>query len=264
MINEINAELLLHRLYPELEQQWTVRHKGTFYRNYSDDSLSVDLDEKTVEVARDGLLKLLPPTALSDEYELSEYDEEGRKRNREMKTRYEEMQRRLMMLSEAFLPVDTLQFRQKLKLEGAVCEVLDIKLRHILKAYFDIALDEVTDEYVKQAVIMLPYVSKMRGRLPFVRNMLSAILNTEVRMFLTSFSYGDHNKSSLPKVHYDVIIDGLSAVQYAEWTERLKPLASFIKEWFIPFSFFSEISVKSSTTPGADESGILNYNEYVL
>lgn len=264
MTKEINAELLLHRLYPELEQQWTVRHKGTFYRNYSDDSLNVDLDEKTVDIARDGLLKLLPPSALSDDLELADYDIEGRRRRNDIKERHEALQRRLLLLSEAFLPIDTFHFRQQLKIEGVVSEILDIKLQYVLKEYFGIDLSTVTDEYLRRVVVLLPYIAKLRGRLPFVRNLLSAVLDTEVKMYLTSYSYKNHHKSNLPKVHYMIIINGLSQHEYREWSERIKPLSSFIKEWFIPFNFFSEISVKSSVTPATDDEALLNYNEYVL
>lgn len=264
MINQINAELLLHQLYPELEQQWTVRHRGTFLRNYSDDPLTIDAKERTLEVARDGLLRLLPQTVLSEENELSDTDGEGRKRKNTFDERYDELQRRLMLLSEAFLPIDTVHFRQSLKLERVVSETLDMKLKYVLREYYDIDLDTLTDEYIKQAVVLLPYVSKLRGRLPFVKNMLSVILNAEVRMFLTSFSYKDHNKSCLPKVHYFVIIDGMNQQQYSQYTNRLKPLAAFLKEWFIPFNFFSEICVKSSLSAGTADEGLLNYNEYVL
>ena len=42
MNKEISAEMLLGHLYPELELLWTVRHRGTFYRNYSHDVMDID------------------------------------------------------------------------------------------------------------------------------------------------------------------------------------------------------------------------------
>ena len=41
MNKEISAEMLLGHLYPELELLWTVRHRGTFYRNYSPDVMDI-------------------------------------------------------------------------------------------------------------------------------------------------------------------------------------------------------------------------------
>ena len=54
---EINAEMYLHYLYPELENQWRVESKGTFYRNYNQDVLTVETEEQRVELARDGFLE---------------------------------------------------------------------------------------------------------------------------------------------------------------------------------------------------------------
>lgn len=65
MINEINlpdisAEYLLNYLYPDQTEQWQAECAGTFYRNYSPDILSVEKDNATVRLARDGFLQLLP------------------------------------------------------------------------------------------------------------------------------------------------------------------------------------------------------------
>ena len=54
MLNEISAEMLLEQLYPELTEEWLVRCKGVFYRNYSGDAMRVDAEERQVELARDG------------------------------------------------------------------------------------------------------------------------------------------------------------------------------------------------------------------
>ena len=41
-IAEIKAEVLLNHLYPELADQWIVKNKGTFYRNYIEDAMRID------------------------------------------------------------------------------------------------------------------------------------------------------------------------------------------------------------------------------
>ena len=56
MLNEISAEMLLEQLYPELTEEWLVRCKGVFYRNYSSDAMQVDAEERQVELARDGFV----------------------------------------------------------------------------------------------------------------------------------------------------------------------------------------------------------------
>ena len=46
--------MLLGHLFPEYELLWTVRSRGTFYRNYSADVMDIDEDELTIDIARDG------------------------------------------------------------------------------------------------------------------------------------------------------------------------------------------------------------------
>ena len=67
---QVRAELLLNYLYPELEKEWMVQCKGTFFRNYSQDVLSLYEDEKKVSLARDGFLRLLPEGLLTKEEDL--------------------------------------------------------------------------------------------------------------------------------------------------------------------------------------------------
>ena len=57
--------MLLNYLYPEMECQWIAIDKGTFYRNYNQDALSIDEKEKKVVLARDGFLRLLPDGLLT-------------------------------------------------------------------------------------------------------------------------------------------------------------------------------------------------------
>ena len=64
-LSQIRAEVLLNYLYPEMESQWIAIDKGTFYRNYNQDALSIDEKEKKVVLARDGFLRLLPDGLLT-------------------------------------------------------------------------------------------------------------------------------------------------------------------------------------------------------
>ena len=75
MNKEVSAEMLLGHLYPELELLWTVRHRGTFYRNYTADVMNLDEEELTIDIARDGLLKLLPPAILTGDFNIDDKNE---------------------------------------------------------------------------------------------------------------------------------------------------------------------------------------------
>ena len=67
---EIRAEVLLNYLYPEMENEWIVQSKGTFYRNYNQDLLWLDQKDHKVQLARDGFLKLLPEGLLTKNSDL--------------------------------------------------------------------------------------------------------------------------------------------------------------------------------------------------
>ena len=125
-IPEIGAEMLLGYLYPELEDRWTARHEGTFYRNYNQDVLSLDPEAAEVSLSRDSLLALLPQGLLSSEDALKKGDK---------LEKHKEQERQLIILSEAFRPFDTLAFRRQLKVERQVSDLLDSKLEYLLKTY---------------------------------------------------------------------------------------------------------------------------------
>ena len=69
-LSEANAEMLLHYLYPEMDDKWTVEHQGTFYRNFNRDLIAYDENTGEVQVARDSFTKLLPPGLLFSESSL--------------------------------------------------------------------------------------------------------------------------------------------------------------------------------------------------
>ena len=125
--------MLLGHLFPEYELLWTVRSRGTFYRNYSADVMDIDEDELTIDIARDGILKLLPPALLTGDFELTKNNAEGQKHRKDFKARYDEMKRRLHLLEEAFLPIDTFNFRKNLATERYIEEILEIKVLRALK-----------------------------------------------------------------------------------------------------------------------------------
>ena len=140
--------MLLNYLYPEVERKWIAHGEGSFYRNYNNDLL--DFDDETMEawLARDTFLNLLPQGVINNDNDL---------RGEDAAEKFKKIQRRIRLLNEAFLPIDTTAFRQRLYVERQVSELLQNKLSYILKEYFGINLDEVESPLVKEAALMLPY-----------------------------------------------------------------------------------------------------------
>lgn len=261
MIDEINAEMLLEQLYPELETKWTARHKGTFYRNYSPDAMASYPDEHLVELARDSMLKLLPREMLSNEHELAKKDINGKNIRKDINARKEEMKARLHLLNEAFMPLDTFNFRRKLTVERHVEDILDKKLEYILKTHYNFDIKAKHDEYVLQAAMLLPYLAKMRGDSGLVRNMLSVITGYKVRVRQSAFSDYDNSRAWMPKLNFDIIIPDLAQEDYLAMTAKFTPLIDFVIEHFVPYDVVCDVQIKSLDAP--KETSLLNYNSYV-
>lgn len=259
MLNEISAEMLLEQLYPELTEEWLVRCKGVFYRNYSGDAMRVDAEERQVELARDGFLQLLPASLLTDDAELTDQTATGKRQTQSFKSRYEQMQRRLHLLSEAFMPFDTFAFRRRLKIERQVKELIELKLAYVLKTYYDFDLTTEKNEYVLQAALLLPYVAKLRGNVHFVRLLLSTLTGYSVTLRLSTYSDTDHTQYGMPMVRYTFWVDGLDEAGYVAWKHQLDPLFRFIQAHFLPIDAFSEMEIKGHST----STNMLNYNGYV-
>ena len=158
--------------------------------------------------------------------------------------KYKQIRRRIQLLNEAFLPIDTNAFRQSMFIEQQVSELLQDKITYVLRTYFNFDLEAVTCPLVKEAALMLPFISKNRGNFGFVKGLLSALLHCQVDMKMGRFSHTDSTRQWIPKVRYDLLIAGLSPSKFREMVESLKPLRDFIREWFIPYEVRCEIYIK--------------------
>lgn len=250
MINEIKAEFLLTQLYPELDDTWVARHKGTFYRNYSADIMKMYPDEKLVELSRDGLLHILPDNFINDDDELKGSDREWR---------YEKLKKRLHLLDEAFLPLDTIHFRQRIQIERAVAPILMMKLEYILKKYFNYDITEEKNEYVRQVAVLLPYVSTLRGDIALIRNIIAKVTGYDTLMTVSDYSEENTLRYSIPLVTYIVNLDGLSSEKYEEFMNKIQPLMNFLYEHFMPFDMMARIVTQGKN----DNEIILEYNSTI-
>lgn len=252
-IQEIGAEMLLNYLYPELEDKWIVHNEGTFYRNYNNDALSLNEEKAKVDLARDGFLSLLPQAFISSENEL---------RNGAVREKTKEISKRKKILQEAFLPVDSLHFRQKLKLEREISSLLNEKLQYILKNYFSFDLKEEKNKYVREFAVLLPYVKDRRGDFGFIKKMLSYMFGTDVNLFLGRYSDTDSSRKSLPALRFEIYFDNLSKEEFIALKDELLPLKEFLKEWFIPAEIHTDILIKGNNIKETLDNDrlILNYN----
>lgn len=234
-IPEIRAEVLLNYLYPEAEKEWIARDEGAFYRNYNNDLLSVDDETKEALMARDGYLRLLPQGVLTMHDDLKGEDSAEK---------FKALTRRMRILGEAFLPIDTFFFRQELTMERQVAELLEDKVPYILRDYFGFDIDKEESPLVREVAMLLPYVSRCRGDFGFVSMLLSALMHCQVEIHLGRYSQTDTTRQWIPKVRFELLIPDLTPEEYREKDAELEPLRQFICEWFIPVEVKCEIVMK--------------------
>ena len=234
-IPEISAEVLLNYLYPEMGNKWIVQNEGTFYRNYNSDVLAIDDERMEVETARDSFINLLPQGLITDEADL---------RGKGAAQKFKSLQQRLRLLRETFKPIDTLHFRDSMYIEQQVDSLLQNKLTYILSTYFGVNPEEIENPYVREAIVLLPYVNEHRGDMGFVKDMLNVIVKCDVNMTIGRYSHSDSTKRWLPKVRYELLIPNMSPEEYRTKTAELQPLRDFICEWFMPVEVWCQIDIK--------------------
>lgn len=243
MINEINAEMMLNYLYPELMEEWVARYRGTFYRNYNDDALDVDSKAKSVELARDGFLKMLPQEFISPENK---------------KEKDEELKRRIGILGEGFLPIDSLMFRQSLKLEREIDGFLSAKTSFVLSRLFGIDYGKIDNPMVRDAAQLLPYVRESRGDVHWVRRLLETLTGCKVEMRIGRWSEDDTTRCWLPMVKYSVVRDGLRQADFQRLYDQLKELQAFVADYWMPVETVLRIELITHEKPV--DSVILDYS----
>ena len=251
-ISQISAEMLLNYLYPELRDKWVAHYAGTFYRNYNNDHLSVFEDTAEVVLARDGFLKLLPEALLSDENELKG----GR-----FEEKYQQLEQKKKVFREAFLPFDMFAFRQRIRMEQKLSELLDCKLEYLLKTYFHYDLAAETNPYIKEFAVLLPYISKLRADFGTTAKMLGCVFDCKIHLKTGRYSSEDSTRYWIPNVEYQLLIPDLSAEEYRKLKVDVEPLQQFLTEWFMPAEVRCEITIKHHHQPQTIGEGmILDYN----
>ena len=250
-ISELRAEVLLNHLYPEQTDNWIVRDKGTFYRNYSSDILQLDEKLSQVSLSRDGLLRLLPQGLISAEDDL---------RGKDFPTKYEELTRRKNNLEELFVPFDSWHFRDAVRDEEDLADLLANKLNILLKTYYGVDIEAEQNPDVRELMKMLPLASSIRGNYHKIGDILMVILKHRVTTHISCYNWSDRSIDTQPIVSYKVWISKLTKEEYISLEKNIEDLVSFIVEWFIPFDTRCVIELKTEEKASLNHKMLLNYN----
>lgn len=232
-ISEIRAEVQLNHLYPEQTDNWIVRDKGTFYRNYNSDILQLEEKLSQVNLSRDGLLRLLPQGLI------------GPNKN---------------FLEELFTPFDSWNFRDSVRNEEDLSQLLDNKLNILLETYYGVDIVNEKNPYIKEMMKILPLVSRLRGNYYKIGDILNVILNHKVTTHISCYNWSDKVADTQPMVSYKVWIPNLTKEAYRELDTNIEALVSFLAEWFIPFDTRCVIELKTEEKASLNHTMLLNYN----
>lgn len=249
---DISAECLLNYLYPDGTDQWQVDCAGTFFRNYSPDILSLDETQKSVRLARDSFLRLLPQGVIADDNAL---------KGQNFEEKYAQLQKKEEILRDLFKPVDTLAFRFRLHIEKQAARLSAEKLTFLLQRYFDYDLENEQNPYIKKTAPLLLIISHLRGNFRFIRNLLGHLFHCPVTLKTGRYTWKEGHPYSQPAVEYHLLIPDLTAEAYLELNQTIDPFREFLCEWFIPFDTHCRLVVKHHDRPFVlGEGMILNYN----
>ncbi len=234
-LSEINAEMLLHYLFPEMDDKWMVEHVGTFYRNYNLDLIGYDEETGDVMVARDSFTKLLPSGMLFSDNSL---------KGKGKQSKIDKLVNQQRLLADFFQPIDNITFKRRMKTEQVVAELLKDRMTYLLTTFFNYDITQETNEYIKQIAPMLPLVRNIRGDYLTIRNILAALFECEVTCTIGRYSDTDQTRSWLPKVTYEMLIEGLDPESFEKMTNDVEELRQFMQEWFFPFDVVCFFNIK--------------------
>ncbi|MCF0218964.1 MAG: hypothetical protein HUK14_04205 [Muribaculaceae bacterium] len=242
----LKAEVILDMLYPNMKDI-IVRDKGSFYRGYNPDLMDIDLSRNEIELSRDGTLKFLPNNFLSNDDEL----------NKDIRERSEIVNRRIKLLGDAFMPIDTYVFMQCLKAQREVDSLLRDKAQNILRIFFNYDVTQETNPYIAQIAYLLPFARLLKGKIGMLKRLLTIVVEEPIVSHSYPYSALDTTVGYMPKTLFSVQKSGLTEETYPEYFSQIKALRDFVADWFIPFDHIFEMEVVD-TKAGKNE--LLNYN----
>ena len=249
---DISAEFLLNYLYPDRVDQWEVDQAGAFYRNYSQDVLAINEEERTVQLARDGFFHRLPQGLIARDDAL---------KGKDFKAKNERLMRKAEQFRKLFKPVDTTFFRCRLHVEQQVSRLLNERLPFLLKRYFGYDIENEQNIYVRKVAPFLLYVRYLRADFHFIGDLLAGLMDCKVQLHTGRFTWEENIHDSCPSVRYELIMPNLSNEAYRALSEDIVPLQRFLQEWFIPFDTHFTVEIKSHEQPLVlGESLTLGYN----
>ena len=243
---DIRAETIFAQL--EELPNYVVRNKGIFYRNYSDDLISIQEENNVnvLELSRDGTFHLLPEGVFFKENRLKINDKYVLDKEKN-KIREEKLKIELF-----FQPFETKYFQLSLELESRLNEIAE-KGNRILSDYVFEGIDiDTENHYIQVMLPLMPYVSELKGNLDLLRDLLEIIFFAKVEIRKNGLSlFFVINRSKLLKN------------EYFSMDSEIATFFDFFTEWFLPVESDFDFRIKDYEEDfSLGSSLLLDYNTH--
>lgn len=226
-MEDLRAETLLAQHYPDVDE-WTVRHDSFFRRNYVNDLQRCDPGTRQIFTSRNGLYQVLPEKMFFDEQELRN------KNGREFTARVNEIMEQEQTIKSYFMPFDTAFFNLSMQIERAASEAVRQSISNMLKRFFDFDLENEPNRYIRRFAPMLLHVSRIRGDIRLISDLLSHVFRCPVTW---------ENTSPI-EIRFVIHKRGLVQETHREFMEQLGPFFGFLQDWFLPVPVSMTFAIK--------------------
>ena len=247
---EIKAETLIACIDDNLNSY--VQNSGVFFRNYSDDILSVEKDknnENVINLSRDGVFHVLPEGLFFKEDSLKSKNKQGY----DFKEQLEKFNNEKERIKSFFHPFDTEFFRLSFELEKRLNDISEKGNEIIVESLLSLCNLTGDNQYIRQMKTLLPFVSEIRGNLRLLKDILQIIFLSKVEIVKKGFS-----------IMFIIHKRGLSKAEYLKMGKDLIAFFDFVYEWFLPVEVDYNYKIKDYEEPFVlGHSLILDYNTYL-
>lgn len=245
LYDELKAETVVSVIAPEVKH-WDVLHKGYFYRNYHSDLINVDDTAQSIETSRNGLMKVLPEGLFFNPKQLDTKDDVKFKENEK------KLEKERLLYASFFKPFDSKFFDLSLSVENFINDKCDGLIPDLLKLFFDIDYDSISNSYTKTLAPLILSSSSIKGNLNLITKLLAFITDCKVTYKISKLT-----------ITFIVHKRHLDSTGYKRLNEELKPLFEMVENWFMPMEYNVEYMVKDYLQHfvlSSERPLLLNYN----
>ena len=239
---DLKAEFYLSTHYPELQNPIVVK-SGQFYQNFTNDCMSVDEENRVVQLSRDGIFRFLPENLFFNEQSLTQNYHNGIS----VKQRSLIQQEEYNNLNTLFTPFDTRFFDTEMRIEKAINHAETDSVAILLKSLFNYDLSAERDPFIRKLAPFRLNASTIKGNLPILCYILKNIIHHDAHIETVYRTY--KNRLRLPTIVITILIDNLTAIQYNKKMEQYENFINQFAEWFLPFECDYEYAIKDKTQP---------------